>query len=615
MNFLKNNLMFILIALIFPLDLSQLENCVKYDISLDRQEYYPGENLFVIFDINIDEGFHIYSTDIEKSLSPTYNEILDSTFFDVIADLEEPFPKSKYDPNFNQDVSYHTNNITIKQPLLISETIESGIYNIKGTFVYYACDASMCIPKFDDYSFDLEIKDGAKRLEFSQLMTSGNTDVQNQIDKGLFSFLLFSFGMGLIALLTPCVFPMIPITVSYFTKEGEKEDNNPLIAASIYGLGIIGTFTLIGLIFSLGDSDPGWLAANPWVNLFIGILFVVFSFNLFGYYEIQVPAFIRDFSVKKESKGGIIGILFMSLTFTLVSFTCTAAFIGSLLVYAQFGSKFWPTIGMLSFSTAFAFPFFFLALFPQYLSKLPKSGGWLNSVKVIMGFLELAAAFKFLSNTDLVMDWGIFTRDSVLAVWSFIFIIMSLYILGKISMPLDSKIKSVSIRRIILSSLAFFFGVYLWLGFSNSIKIHGLIESYLPPPVLLESENKEDNWLLNLDDAYEIALKENKPIFIDFTGYTCTNCRWMEINIFPLPEVSELLENNFILVKLYTDGKEEIHKKNKELEKERFGTVALPYYVILSPEDKELATFPGMDPNKENFIEFLNKGYNKFKNE
>jgi thiol:disulfide interchange protein DsbD len=305
----------------------------------------------------------------------------------------------------------------------------------------------------------------------------------------------------------------------------------------------------------------------------------------------------------------------MSLTFTLVSFTCTAAFIGSLLVYAQFGSKFWPTIGMLSFSTAFAFPFFFLALFPQYLSKLPKSGGWLNSVKVIMGFLELAAAFKFLSNTDLVMKWGLFTRDSVLAIWSFIFMLMALYILGKISMPFDSKVNSLSKRRIILGIGTLMFGLYLGLGLSSNFKINGLIESYLPPPTIENTHNESDGWLLNLDDAYIKASKENMPIFIDFTGYTCTNCRWMEINIFPLPEVKKLLNDNFILVKLYTDGKEEIHKKNKELEKQRFGTVALPYYVVLSPSDNELGTFPGMDPNKDNFIDFLNESYNKFLDE
>ena len=220
-----------------------------------------------------------------------------------------------------------------------------------------------------------------------------------------------------------------------------------------------------------------------------------------------------------------------------------------------------------------------------------------------------------LSNTDLVMKWGLFTRDSVLAIWSFIFMLMALYILGKISMPFDSKVNSLSKRRIILGIGTLMFGLYLGLGLSSNFKINGLIESYLPPPTIENTHNESDGWLLNLDDAYIKASKENMPIFIDFTGYTCTNCRWMEINIFPLPEVKNLLNDNFILVKLYTDGKEEIHKKNKELEKQRFGTVALPYYVVLSPSDNELGTFPGMDPNKDNFIDFLNESYNKFLDE
>jgi len=617
MNFFKTKITFILLSsLLFSLDLSELENCVNFDVQLDRSDYYSGENLFLNININIDEGFHIYSVDTSKSLSPTFNEIIDSTFilFDIVGNLKESTPQKKYDPNFNQDVFIHKKDVQLIHPLRISNDLSPGNYDINGTLIYYACNASMCIPKFDDYVLLLSIKEGEKRSEYISSFNSNELDVETQINKGVFSFLLFSFGMGLVALLTPCVFPMIPITVSYFTKEGEKEGNNPLFSASVYGLGIIGTFTFIGLIFSIGNSDPGWLAANPWVNLFIGLLFIVFSFNLFGYYEIQIPSFIRNYSLKKESSSGVAGILFMALTFTLVSFTCTAAFIGSLLVYAQFGDKFWPTIGMLSFSTAFAFPFFFLALFPQYLSKLPKSGGWLNSIKVIMGFLELAAAFKFISNTDLVLKWGIFTRDSVLAIWSFIFILLGLYILGKISMPLDSQITNISKKRIIASLISFIFSIYLWFGFSDSIRIHGLIESYLPPPSMIDEHNDE-SWMLNLEDAYEVALENNKPIFIDFTGYTCTNCRWMEINIFTDPDIKNLLDNNFILVKLYTDGTEKIHKRNKELEKQRFGTVALPYYVILSPNDIELATFPGMDPNKDNFLNFLNKGYNLFKNE
>ena len=615
-------------------NLDALDNCVSFETSLDRNVYYPGENLMLKFNIEIEKDFHIYSVHPNKSLAPTYIEILDTVYFSAIGAINEPKPKKKCDTTFNEYVSYHENSIILTQPLRIQEDLKSGNYEIRGILNYYACDARMCIPKFDEFSFKLDIDKGNQRLEFSDNFSINykSLDVESceesfldkEINKGLISFILFSIGMGFIALLTPCVFPMIPITVSYFTKEGEKEGNNPLLSASIYALGIIGTFTLIGFIFTLGDSDPGALAADPWINLFIGSLFVFFAFNLFGYYEIQVPAFIRNYSLKNESKGGVIGILFMSLTFTLVSFTCTAAFIGTALVAAQHGSKFWPVIGMLSFSTAFAFPFFFLALFPQYLSKLPKSGGWLNSIKVIMGFVEIAAAFKFFSNTDLAWEWGFLSRDPVLAIWSFIFILIGLYALGKISMPFDSPIKLISKRRIVVSILSFIFSIYLLLGLTDYMKStskwSGLIESYLPPTIqkykltnsTISNDQNRDIWIVDdLELAYSLANKHNKPIFLDFTGYACTNCRWMELNIFTIDEVKKILEKNFILVKLYTDGQKEVHKNNKKLERERFGTVALPYYVILSPQDKELATFPGMDTNKDNFIRFLEEGLRK----
>jgi len=261
---------------------------------------------------------------------------------------------------------------------------------------------------------------------------------------------------------------------------------------------------------------------------------------------------------------------------------------------------------MLSFSLAFASPFFLLALFPQYLSKLPKSGGWLNSVKVIMGFLEIAAAFKFISNVDLVWNWGIFDRNMVLLIWAVIFFLMGLYLLGLIKMPFDSPIKKWSFSRISFCIIFLLIGIYLSTGLFSNNKVHGLIESYLPP-------DKEDDWIENLDEGYILSEELNKPIFIDFTGYTCTNCRWMEINIFEEEDVKLIFED-FILVKLYTDGKEDIHKKNRKLEIERFGTAALPYYVILSPDDRILGTFPGMDTNKDNFIKFLNNSKEKFEN-
>ena len=247
--------------------------------------------------------------------------------------------------------------------------------------------------------------------------------------------------------------------------------------------------------------------------------------------------------------------------------------------------------------------FFLLALFPQYLSRLPQSGGWLNSVKVTMGFLEIAAAFKFISNTDLVWGWGIFTRFTVLLIWAVILFLICLYLFGKIKMPHDSNNTKIGYNRIFIASIFFTLGIYFSSGLSGK-HLHGLIESYLPP-------SKIDDWILSLDEAYIISKENNMPIFIDFTGYTCTNCRWMEVNIFEENDVKKLF-NNFVLTKLYTDGNEENHKFNQNLEITRFGTAALPYYVILSPNDKVLGTFPGMDTNKQNFIDFLNNGLDKF---
>ena len=614
-----NNFNSLILIFLFTISLCNdnlaLENCVKFVVEVDRKVYFGGENLYLKFNIEIDEGFHIYSVHPEKSLSPSYVDIIDSVYFSHIGIINEPKPLKKFDKNFNQDIYYHKDDIQLVKNLKLIENLENKKYLINGVFEYYACDASMCIPRWDDFSFEFQVFEGDKRegFDWEPFPLEYDSDVplselETEINKGLFSFILFALGMGFLALLTPCVFPMIPITVSYFTKEGEKEDNNPIFSASLYALGIIFIFTTLGLLlsFTLGASGAGDLAANPWINIFIASLFIYLAFSLFGYYEIQTPSFIRQFSMNQESRGGVLGILFMSLTFTLTSFTCTVAFVGALLATASQGAVFWPILGMLSFSLAFASPFFLLALFPQYLSKLPKSGGWLNSVKVIMGFLEIAAAFKFISNVDLVWNWGVFDRNMVLFIWAVIFVLMGLYLLGLIKMPFDSPIKKWSFSRISFCIIFLLIGIYLSTGLFSGNKVHGLIESYLPP-------DKEEDWIENLDEGYILSEELNKPIFIDFTGYTCTNCRWMEINIFEEEDVKLIFED-FILVKLYTDGKEDIHKRNRKLEIDRFGTAALPYYVILSPDDKILGTFPGMDTNKDNFIKFLNNSKEKFEN-
>ena len=614
----------------FIIGQNDIDNAVKYSLNLDRDEVHSGEVVTLSAKLKIAKKFYVYSTHPEKSLSPTYIEWEDSSYFSEVGILREPSTKTKYDPNFKMDIGYHTSQVQFKQDLKISNEIKPGAYIIKGTFVFQVCDPTKCIPHWDDFAVNLTVLEGdavAKYItpvqsEFENIVgkvkaKSGTTDeLDSIIEEGLFSFILFALSMGFLALLTPCVFPMIPITVSFFTKAGEKEDSHPLFSALVYTIGIIVIFTSLGLILALtlGAAGANQMASNPWVNIFIAALFIYFAFSLFGHYEIQMPSAFRQFSSKQEQRGGVIGILFMALTFTLTSFTCTVQFVGLLLVAASQGSFFWPLLGMVVFSTAFAFPFFFLALFPQYLAKLPKSGGWLNSVKVTMGFLELGAAMKFISNTDLVWQWGIFTQQVVLAVWVIISFMMGLYLLGKIKLPHDSDLPFIGVPRLVLSIVFMSFGIYLTGGLFGQ-PLHGLIDSYLPPIVdasrqniVLESGEEHMVWFDNLPEALDVAKTEEKPVFIDFTGYTCTNCRWMETNVFEEPKVQKLF-NEFVMLRLYTDGGNN-YRENQKMEIDRFGTAALPFYVVLSPDDEEISRFPGMDPDANKFIDFLEKSLN-----
>ena len=613
---------------------SDIDNAVQYSLKFNRENIHAGEVITLIADLKIMKEFYVYSSHPKKSLSPSNIEWQDSSYFSVIGILQDPKPKTKYDPMFKMDIGYHTDQVQFRQDLNIAGNIEPGMYSLNGTFVFQVCDPRMCIPHWDDFSIPLKVDSGPARPEhilpiltnFNNAKTqsdkslSANDQLDTVIEKGLLSFMLFAMGMGFLALLTPCVFPMIPITVSFFTKAGEKKNTSPLFSATVYTLGIIIIFTGLGLILALtlGAAGANQIASNPWINLFIAALFIYFAFSLFGHYEIQLPSALRQLSVKQEERGGVIGILFMALTFTLTSFTCTVQFVGLLLVAASQGELFWPVIGMLTFSTAFASPFFFLALFPQYLAKLPKSGGWLNSVKVTMGFLELGAAMKFLSNSDLVWQWGIFTKQVVLVVWVIISIMMGLYFIGKIKFPHDSDIDFIGVPRLVLSIVFISFGLYLSGGIFGR-PIHGLIDSYLPPVIEgtqnnhngKRSNQEHSTWINNLWEGLEEANRVNKPILIDFTGYTCTNCRWMEINVFTNSEVQSLF-NEFVLVQLFTDGGPNF-RENQKMEIDRFGTAALPFYVVLSPKNEELERFHGMDRNVDKFIDFLNNSLSSHK--
>jgi len=536
----------------------------------------------------------------------------------------EPETEPKYDDGFLTNTRTHQGGVTFTAPIRIKDDLSPGTYDLKVGVLYQVCNESLCYPPKEEFlDISIIVEAGEAREDRMDMVMvadvfdrSGNINLDAAIEQGFFSFVLLAISMGFLALLTPCVFPMIPITVSYFTHQGEMGEGKPLKNAIIYTLGIIGAFSILGFILALtlGASGANQLASNPWVNLFIAALFIYFALSLFGMYEIQLPEKLRQFSLKQEGRGGIIGTLFMAVTFTLTSFTCTVQFVGLLLVAASQGQWFWPMVGMVVFSAAFALPFFFLALFPQYLAKMPKSGGWLNSVKVVLGFLEMAAAFKFLSNTDLVWGWGFFSHNAVLAVWAILMLLAGVYLLGKIQLPHDSPVKSVSVPRLILSTAFLTFGLYLTSGLFGQ-RIHGIIYAYLPPVVEGESGSVRTNgasmaeeyeWFSEVEDGLAEARRTGKSVFIDFTGYTCTNCRWMEANIFTKQEVKDRF-GQMILVQLYTDGGPN-HREKQQYEIDRFGTAALPFYVILNPDDEVITTFPGMTRNLDDFLDFLDEG-------
>ena len=583
-----------------------------------------GEVVNIIVKAEMDAEWKIYALRDQGEGPIATRVVVTGEIIEASGLVREDEPVKKYDDGFLTTTRTHQGGAIFKAPILVKSDLSPGKYNLSVNVLFQVCNASLCYPpKEEVLTITVTVEGGTARDDRTDMVLVtdvfddfGNINLDAAIDEGFFSFVILAFSMGLLALLTPCVFPMIPITVSFFTHQGETGEGKPITNAIIYTLGIIATFSIIGFILALtlGASGANQLAANPWVNIFIAALFIYFALSLFGMYEIQLPSVLRQYSLKQEGRGGVMGTLFMAVTFTLTSFTCTVQFVGLLLVAASQGQWFWPMIGMVVFSAAFALPFFFLALFPQYLAKMPKSGSWLNSVKVVMGFLELAAAFKFISNTDLVWGWGFFSHNTVLAVWAVLMLLTGIYLLGKIQLPHDSPIASISVPRLMLSTAFLTFGLYLTSGLFGQ-KIHGLIYSYLPP--IVESESgavrtngasiaEEFNWYRNLDEGLVKARATGKSVFIDFTGYTCTNCRWMEANTFTKTEVKHRF-GEMILVQLYTDGGPN-HRENQQYEIDRFGTAALPFYVILSPDDDIITTFPGMTRSLDDFLDFLDKG-------
>lgn len=436
------------------------------------------------------------------------------------------------------------------------------------------------------------------------------SDVENARSAGLLPFLALSFGAGLLALLTPCVWPMIPITVSFFTKKASQGKKVVLTSALAYCLGIVGTFVALGLIVTLAFGATGvqQLAASPIANLFLGVLFVVLALNLFGVFEIIIPSKFVNEAQNKAGKGGWVAPVLLGFVFSLTTFTCTVPFVGTILVSATTGDILYPVLGMTAFSLAFAIPFFILAMLPQGLSKLPKSGTWLNAVKAYMGFLELAAAAKFFSNVDVILNDPIWVPFAAYAaIWFSVFIAAAMYLFGWVKTPHD-KGDNVGWGRRIFGFVNVGIAIWILSGISNPGNLGSALAFF--PPDNKSSAQTGITWIMTYEEGMAKAREENKPVFINFTGKTCGNCRVMEYQRFPMPKYREQLDK-FVRIELFTDRETPEDEANAKLREEMTKSATNPAYAVLKPDGTVLEIYQGMASTDEHFIEFMKRGYDK----
>ena len=664
----------------------------------------------IVFKARIAEPWHMYDTGPydggPNATAFTFEPNADVTLLGEIEQLSKPV--RVYDSLFAMEIGYFEKSAEFVQKVRVAPGRET---TLKAVVEWMACDDESCLPPADR-TFSIPLKaaavqtaaGGASATPAAPVSATGNSSAVAQagdmttpdtaadtavnavpdadsaavsqpllqpdapVGGGtLWSAIIEAILWGFAALLTPCVFPMIPMTVSFFLKGSGNRARGRLMAA-LYGVCIVALYTLpiavIILITKLVGGDAitadifNWLATHWIPNVIFFLVFMVFAASFFGAFEITLPGWLVNKSDSKADKGGLVGLFFMALTLVLVSFSCTGPIVGSVLIKSTSGEVWAPVITMFAFSVAFALPFTLFALFPSVLNNLPKSGGWLNSVKVVLGFLELALGLKFLSVADQTYHWGILDREVYLALWIVIFTLLGFYLLGKIRFKHDSEVQSVGVTRLLLAIVTFSFVVYLLPGMWGA-PLRGL-SGYLPPLhtqdfVLDAAESPAGNSgggkagdaftvarhsdILNLphglngffdyDEALAYARKVHKPLFVDYTGHGCVNCREMEARVWADPQVLQLLRNDFVIVALYSDDKKElpenewvtaetgrvlksIGKINAYLAHKRFGINSQPYYMILGPDGEQLAPGRGYNLDVDQFVAFLRQGLRNY---
>ena len=668
---------------------SQILEPVTWEFSYEKTD----QNIYNLkFTAHIDEGWSIYGLDVPPGGPiPTTFEFGDADGFRFLNELQAPAAEIKFDPNFDMELSMHSDRQVVFSRKV--EVLSENPVRVTGELMFMCCDATSCLPPdFVEFSFNLSGRQEADEIAVStqptetpavlpeedpvekeevvdELTTDGEgEESQTQIiylpeetgEAGRSFWGMFITGIlgGLLALLTPCVFPMIPLTVSFFLRNSENRAR-AVRDALFYGFTIIFSYVVLGLAISMifGADTLNALATSPGFNLFFFALLIFFAASFFGAFELTMPAsWSTALDSKADKTGGLLGVILMGFTFVLVSFSCTGPIVGTLLVDAATGGNvFGPAIGMLGFSLALAVPFSLFAVFPTALKSLPKSGGWMNAVKVVLGFIVLAFSLKFLSTADAVAQWGLLDREVFLVLWIAIFLLMGLYLIGKIKFAHDSDLKYMSVPRLMLAIASFAFVFYLIPGLWGAPL--RAVSSFLPSPVTQDfdlsrgvaaaapaatseiyvgqSVKEGPHGLMAFTDFEEgmiAARKAGMPVFLDFTGLGCANCRKMEAGVWSDPRVLQRLGNDFVKISLFVDdrtalpedqqfvssalGRERtirtIGQKWSVFQAERYNMNTQPYYVILNHDEEMLAPPRGYDMNIERYIEFLDEGLRNF---
>jgi thiol:disulfide interchange protein len=659
--------------------IAQIEKPITWTFSTSKPNAKAGETVDLIFSAKIQKGWHFFSNNffIDPGPIPFTAEFKKSADYELIGLPKAIGDLKKYDDIFEGDVRYFEKNVLFHQKvkLLANNAKIECVYDgqactdvdgrcvqISGPATFsFDSKATDITPKIEEKKTPIIDSSGsllpdnelinkslsdstAKSLIGQDIIKTDQTGSSTGSEGGLFSFFIQAFLGGLIALLTPCVYPIIPMTVSFFTKQKKG-----IFLALLYGFFIVAIYVLFGTLISFlfGQTAPNFISTHWFPNILFFVVFVVFGLSFLGWFEITLPNSVINKMDANADKGGIIGVFFMAFTLVLVSFSCTGPIAGTILGLGAQGEVIKPVVGMLGFSLAFAIPFTLFAIFPTWLQSLPKSGGWLNTVKVVLGFLELALALKFLSVADQVYHWHLLDREVYLALWIAIFGMIGLYLIGKISLPHDSKVEKISVMRAVFAIAAFAFTVYLIPGMWGA-PLKGL-SGWLPPlttfenfgaSATLNNQNLNPNSKVKYGNLFKLphnltgyfdyqealayAKSVNKPLFIDFTGHGCVNCRKMEENVWVDSKVLQKLQNDYVILALYVDDKTEkpenewftsksdgaikktIGAQNLDFEITKFNGNAQPYYCLVDSNTEELIKPPlAYELDVDKFLRFL----------